>query len=94
MSRPLTKVYVGKFGKGVARREIEDLFGKYGDIYDLRLNEREGYAVIAFRHSDEAERAIQKLNGSNSLGGNLLVEHTFKKGRFDYETGGPDSRHP
>lgn len=33
MSRPITKLYVAKFGNIVGRREIEDTFGKYGELY-------------------------------------------------------------
>lgn len=71
MSRPLTKLFIRNFGKDTNRRDVEDLFAKYGNIYDCKINQHEGHAVVCYREFENAERAIQELNGSNSLGGKL-----------------------
>jgi len=83
MSRPLTKLFIRNFGKESNRRDVEDLFGKYGNIYDCKMNQQEGYAVVCYREYESADRAISELNGSMSLGGKLQVEHTLKKSRYD-----------
>lgn len=49
MSRPFTKLYVAKFGNA-GRKEIEDVFGKYGELYNCKVNEREGYATVAYKY--------------------------------------------
>ncbi|KAL4435697.1 hypothetical protein ABPG74_018248 [Tetrahymena malaccensis] len=94
MSRPQTKLYVAKFGNNVGRKEIEETFGKYGDIYSCKVNDRENYATVSYKYQDQADKAISKLNGSDALGGNLLVEHTLKKSRDDDHSRYPrDSRY-
>ena len=57
-SYPLTKLYVAKFSSKTARRDIEDVFSKYGELYGCKLNDREGYATVTYKYSENAEKAI------------------------------------
>lgn len=49
MSRPFTKLYVAKFSN-VGKKDIEDTFGKYGELYSCKVNDREGYATVSYKY--------------------------------------------
>lgn len=83
MSRRLTKLFIKGFGPQTGRKEVEDLFNNYGEIFDLKANEGDGYAVVVFKESEAAEKALSELNGSTELGGKLQIEYTNKPGGQD-----------
>lgn len=80
---PLAKVFIKNFGANVERQDIEDAFAKFGDIYDSRFNATDRYATICYRQAECADKAIEKMNDSDVLGGKLKVEYTNKKSRYD-----------
>jgi len=51
--------------------DIGDVFGKFGEITDIKLNE--GYAFIEYKDSRSARKAIEKLNGTKNLTYGTLV---------------------
>ena len=57
-SYPLTKLYIAKFSSKTNRRDIEDVFSKYGELYGCKLNDRECYATVTYKYPEHAEKAI------------------------------------
>ncbi|KAK0566371.1 hypothetical protein OC844_000771 [Tilletia horrida] len=60
--------------------DLEDLFGKYGKLQraqivrDPHSRESRGFAFVTFERNEDAEAAVQALNGYELLGRNLRVE--------------------
>eukprot|EP01098_Paradermamoeba_levis_P011816 TRINITY_DN5088_c0_g1_i2.p1 TRINITY_DN5088_c0_g1~~TRINITY_DN5088_c0_g1_i2.p1 ORF type:complete len:208 (+),score=55.52 TRINITY_DN5088_c0_g1_i2:81-704(+) len=74
-----TRVYVGKVSNRTRKRDLEDLFIKYGRILscDLKYN----YAFVEFDDPRDAEDAVRELDGVQLDGSSLIVE--FSKGGRD-----------
>lgn len=64
MSRPLVKLFIKNFGKDASKREVESTFEKYGEIYDCKINLIKSYAIVCYRNTENADKAIKELNGS------------------------------
>lgn len=76
----MKKLYVGNLPFQASERDIEDWFVQAGVtvdsvvvIRDRYSNESRGFGFVEIRNDDEAERAIQGLNGKDFLGRSLVV---------------------
>lgn len=65
MSRPLVKLFIKNFGKETNKREIESAFEKYGEIYECKVNLAKAYAIVCYRNTENADKAIKELDGSS-----------------------------
>jgi RNA recognition motif-containing protein len=72
------RIYVGSLPYSVTETQLEDLFSPYGlinqvdVITDKYTGQAKGFAFVEMANDDEAEKAIQALNGTE-LGGRTLV---------------------
>eukprot|EP00475_Leptophrys_vorax_P037064 TRINITY_DN633_c0_g1_i1.p1 TRINITY_DN633_c0_g1~~TRINITY_DN633_c0_g1_i1.p1 ORF type:complete len:248 (-),score=41.34 TRINITY_DN633_c0_g1_i1:231-974(-) len=66
------RVYIGRVGKYVRERDLDDLFSKYGRIRDLVI--KKDYAFVEYESSRDAEDAIHYLDGYKLEGQRLIVE--------------------
>ncbi|KAF8007280.1 hypothetical protein BT93_K1321 [Corymbia citriodora subsp. variegata] len=78
MSNRLSRtIYVGNLPGDIRKREIEDLFYKYGPIVDIELKipaRPPGYAFVEFEDRRDAEDAIYGRDGYEFDGYRLRVE--------------------
>ncbi|WWC70279.1 uncharacterized protein I206_104229 [Kwoniella pini CBS 10737] len=73
---------LGVFGLSIRTRErdLEDEFTRYGDVekvvivYDQRTDRSRGFGFVTMRTIEDAQRAIEKLNGLNLHGRNIRVD--------------------
>ncbi|WWC61796.1 uncharacterized protein I303_104381 [Kwoniella dejecticola CBS 10117] len=73
---------LGVFGLSIRTRErdLEDEFMRYGDVdkvvivYDQRTDRSRGFGFVTMRTIEDAQRAIEKLNGLNLHGRNIRVD--------------------
>ena len=73
-------IFVAKLDYGVTSHELEDLFTAYGTVDSAKvINDREtgrskGFGFVEMPNDDEAQRAIEELDGSSVKGRNIVVK--------------------
>ncbi|NOY14598.1 MAG: RNA-binding protein [bacterium] len=73
------KLYVGNLNYSVTSNQLADLFAQYGDVEDaVVLNDRQtgrsrGFGFVTMADPEQAQEAIDKLNGQEFEGRNLIV---------------------
>lgn len=80
MSR--AKVYVGNLPADVRRRELEDLFAKYGRILDVSIKggarpATSSYAFVTFEDPRDADEAVRGRDGREFAGRRLRYACSF-----------------
>lgn len=79
--------------------DLFPLFDRYGKVVDIfiprdrRSGDSRGFAFVRYKHADEAQKAIERLDGKNVDGRNIAVQfakygrgmETIRKGRITEE---------
>ena len=74
-----TKLFVGNLSYNVTENDIQDMFGQHGTVMEVNLmldrmtGRSRGFAFVTMSSKEEADAAIQALNGSSVDGRNLTV---------------------
>jgi cold-inducible RNA-binding protein len=82
-----SNLYVGNLTFNTTSGDLETLFGEYGDvrkaqvITDRDTGRSRGFGFVEMGSSDEAEAAINALNGSNVDGRDLTVNVAKERSR-------------
>ena len=81
------RIYIGRLNGQVKKNQVNNLFGKFGEIKDILM--KEDFAFIEFDKSESAQEAIKKMNGYQIEGTQirLVVEEARPKSpeeRKDY----------
>jgi len=86
------KLYVGGLAYSVTNTELRDLFESHGTvesanvITDRDTDRSRGFGFVEMGTQEEAEKAIQSLNGTQHEGRTLTVN--MSKPRSDSDRGG------
>ncbi|KAJ3027539.1 UNVERIFIED_CONTAM: hypothetical protein HDU68_003625 [Siphonaria sp. JEL0065] len=67
------KLYVGRLPRNADKRDLDDLFGKYGRVVSLDVKQG-GFAFVEYEDSRDAEDAIAALNNFPYEGERISVE--------------------
>jgi RNA recognition motif-containing protein len=77
-----TRVYVGGLTENVKKEDLEREFEKYGKLNNVWVAfNPPGFAFITFENGDEAETAVDNLNGMDIMGVKIRVEVSRSRGR-------------
>lgn len=82
-----TKIYCGNISFDTTKEVLEEEFSKYGtvnDVYlpiDTRSGFKRGFAFIRMKDEDEAQAAIEGLNGINLEGRTIEVNASLPRGQ-------------
>ena len=74
-----TKLYVGNLSFKATQEEVREIFSQFGNVMDVALPmDREsgrprGFAFVTMETGDEAQKAVDGLNGQNFQGRDLQV---------------------
>ena len=68
------KLYVGNLTYSVDEAQLKELFSNYGDVKDVRVIERKGFGFVEFETVEEAEKAMEALNGTEFEGRTLRID--------------------
>ena len=94
-----TKLYVGNLPFSTRDQALTDLFGQFGTVESVRIiTDREtgrskGFAFVEMSTEDEANAAIEKLNGSELEGRAMTVSEARPMAPREQRTGGGGPRH-
>ncbi len=75
-------IYVGNLPYSVTSEELREVFEQYGEVQsavvitDRYTGRSRGFGFVEMVDNQEAERAIEELNGSNLGGRNIVVNET------------------
>lgn len=73
------KLFVGGIPYGLSSSQLEELFSKYGKvlsanvIIDRMTNRSKGFGFVEMEDDDEADKAMNALNGSDVDGRKIAV---------------------
>ncbi|MDF1654244.1 MAG: RNA-binding protein [Coxiellaceae bacterium] len=79
------KIYVGNLSYQTTSEELQDLFGEFGTISELKLiidhetNRSKGFGFITYEDNGAAQQACEKMNGTD-LGGRQIKVSPAKEG--------------
>jgi cold-inducible RNA-binding protein len=74
-----TKLFVGNLSFNATENDLQDAFAKFGTVTEVNLmldrmtNRPRGFAFVTMSSKEEAEKAIQELNGKELDGRALTV---------------------
>jgi RNA recognition motif-containing protein len=77
----MAKLYVGGLPFAYSDQDLKDLFAEFGEVVSATIivdkfsNRSKGFGFVEFGSDDEANAAIEKLNGSDAGGRKILVDH-------------------
>ncbi|MDX9826532.1 MAG: RNA-binding protein [Spirochaetia bacterium] len=83
------KVYVGNMNYGTAENQLRDLFAQYGEVSSVNIiidrytGKAKGFGFVEMANDDEAQKAIDALNGFEFMGRQLRVNEAEDKPRRD-----------
>jgi cold-inducible RNA-binding protein len=96
-----TKLFVGNLSFNTTNQDLQDAFSSYGTVMEAtvmtdRMSGRSrGFGFVQMSSADEAERAIQAMNGAEMEGRALTVnvakpreERPASGGRREFRGGG------
>jgi RNA recognition motif-containing protein len=61
------KLYVGNLYLRASRKQLEDLFSRYGEVKKIELIEGSGFGFVEMSSSEEATQARKALDGAEFL---------------------------
>ncbi|OHD64220.1 MAG: RNA-binding protein [Spirochaetes bacterium RBG_13_51_14] len=73
------QIYAGNLSYQMSDETLRDLFGEHGEVTSVKIirypdsGKSKGFGFIEMANDDEADSAIQKLNGTEVLGRNIRV---------------------
>ncbi|MBM4264629.1 MAG: RNA-binding protein [Deltaproteobacteria bacterium] len=74
-----SKIYVGGLPYATTDAQLQDLFSQHGQVESARVitdkftGRSRGFGFVEMTNSDDAQKAIQALNGTDFEGRNLTV---------------------
>ena len=75
----MKKLYVGNLPYGLNNAELRDIFQDFGDVasasvvMDRETGRSRGFGFVEIADDRQAEQAIEKMNGADCQGRNLVV---------------------
>ncbi len=67
------KLYVGNLNYSVTGEQLEELFGQHGQVKYVKIIDGKGFAFVEMETPEEAETAMEALNGAEFSGRTMKV---------------------
>lgn len=95
MSQTSTKkLYVGSLPYSVTEEELTNLFAAYGKVTSVRIitdkftGQSKGFGFVEMENNDEAQKAIEAMNGAKLNGRTLIVNEARPEQKRERSGGG------
>lgn len=82
-----TQIFIGKLHPEVTERDLEYEFKRFGTLKEVSV--KKGYAFISYETTEEAEKAIEKMNGETMSNQRIVVEFANAKKEHSSSRQGP-----
>ena len=69
-----SKLYVGNLRYSTTVEELTELFSKYGQVKHVNIIEGRGFGFVEMSQVQEAEKAMEALNGSDFNGRTMRID--------------------
>jgi RNA recognition motif-containing protein len=72
-------IYVGNLSYNITEKQLEELFGQHGEVTSVKIitdqysGKSKGFGFIEMSNNNEAQNAIQELDGKPVLERNIKV---------------------
>ncbi len=79
------RIYVGGLPYSAHDQDLESLFGQFGQVTDIHIvsdrftGQAKGFGFVEMANDDEADKAIQALNGTQMGGRTLSVNEARER---------------
>jgi RNA recognition motif-containing protein len=94
------KLYVGNLSYSVAEPNLQELFSRHGSVVSVRIitdkfsGRSKGFGFVEMGSSEEAERALAALNGTEFEGRTIVVSEARPQQPRPPRAGGGGGRPP
>ena len=93
-------LYVGKLPYEISEAELTELFKEYGEVTSVKIiidkysGKSKGFGFVEMPNETEAKKAIEKLNGAEVQGKNIVVNESIERTdrRSNFRGGNSDRR--
>ncbi|EUB62650.1 RNA-binding protein Rsf1 [Echinococcus granulosus] len=80
------RIFIGGVDPRVGKVELEREFDRFGTIVDVWVARNPpGFAFIVYKHLEDAEKAIRRMDRSSPFGSRLRVEHAANSLKYKLE---------
>ncbi|MEE9554286.1 MAG: RNA-binding protein [candidate division Zixibacteria bacterium] len=69
-----SKLYVGNLSYSVGNQQLEQLFAEHGEVKEVRVIEGKGFGFVEMTTPEDAEKAIEAINGTEIDGRTVKVD--------------------
>ncbi|KAA0702584.1 Polyadenylate-binding protein 1 [Triplophysa tibetana] len=89
-AKEFTNVYIKNFGEDMDDEKLREVFGLYGPALSIRVMTDEsgksrGFGFVSFERHEDAQRAVDEMNGKEVNGKQVYVGRAQKKGERQTE---------
>lgn len=83
-AKEFTNVYIKNFGEDMDDEKLRELFNKYGNSMSIRVmtddsGKSRGFGFVSFERHEDAQRAVDEMNGKEMNGKLIYVGRAQKK---------------
>ncbi|KAK9513232.1 hypothetical protein VZT92_026781 [Zoarces viviparus] len=89
-AREFTNVYIKNFGEDMDDEKLREMFNKYGPALSIRVmtdesGKSKGFGFVSFERHEDAQKAVDDMNGKDLNGRQVYVGRAQKKGERQNE---------
>ncbi|KAK9961462.1 hypothetical protein ABG768_009249 [Culter alburnus] len=89
-AKEFTNVYIKNFGEDMDDEKLKEIFSKYGPALSIRVmtdesGKSKGFGFVSFERHEDAQRAVDEMNGKEMNGKQVYVGRAQKKGERQTE---------
>ena len=81
------KLFIGGLSWGTTEEGLQQAFAQFGEIAEAKVvtdrdtGRSRGFGFVTFANPDDADRALQEMNGTELDGRSIRVDHAEDRGR-------------